>query len=61
MEDVRWSFDRLDDFVRNFAVSSHQKDTLYPYKVTQWDSVTFVSSRFLRHFKDLIMLLKERV
>lgn len=44
MAKVIKSFERLDDFVHDFAWSLHQKDTFFCSEVKQWRSVTLVSS-----------------
>lgn len=51
MKNVLWFFDKLDDFVRGFAESPHQKDALYPDKVKQWFRFTRVSSEHLLHMR----------
>lgn len=59
MGDVEDSFDRLDNSVRGFAQSPHQKDALYPDKVNQWARFTRVSQSTHSIYKGLIFPRKE--
>lgn len=53
IEDVQWSLDRLDDFLRDFTEIPHQKDVLYFDKVKQWFRCIRVSSERLLHMRRL--------